>query len=134
MLLSRRFRRSPMGFGGCFEDLDYIDGEFTRLFVRPIVRSRQRMAGMFRFLEEMSFERLDELARLHGQLTMPTAFLWATADPTFPEKEARQMAEQFPNVRSFRTLPHAKLFFYEEHPDIVADWLVEFAGQGAAKN
>jgi pimeloyl-ACP methyl ester carboxylesterase len=134
MLLSRRFRRSPMGFGGCFEDLDYIHGEFLRLFVSPIVQSRKRLAGMFRFLEEMRFDRLDELAQLHGQLSMPPAFLWGAADPTFPEKEARQMAGQFPNVLSFRTLPGAKLFFYEERPETVTDWLVEFAGQRAATN
>ena len=130
MLRSRRFRRSPMAFGGCFESLDYIDGEFVRLFVQPIVESRKRLAGMFQFLEEMGFERLDELAHLHGQLTMPTAFLWGDADPTFQEKDARQMARQFPNVQSFRTLPNAKLFFYEEHPEAVTHWLIEFIANG----
>jgi len=128
LMLSRRFLRSPMGFGGCFEDLDHIDGEFRSLFVRPIVRSRKRLAGMFRFLEEMSFRRMDEFAELHGQLTMPTAFLWGDADPTFPEEAARRMALQFPNVRSFQTLANAKLFFYEEHPETVTDWLLGFAG------
>ncbi len=129
LMSSRGFLRSPMGFGGCFEDLNYIDGEFRRLFVRPIIQSRKRLAGVFRFLEEMNFRRIDEFADLHAQLTMPTAFLWGDADPTFPVGEARRMAEQFPNVRSFETLEGAKLFFYEEHPEPVVDWLVDFAGE-----
>jgi pimeloyl-ACP methyl ester carboxylesterase len=129
MMRSRRFLRSPMGFAGCFEDLDQIDGEFRRLFVRPIVKSRKRLAGVFRFLEEMNFGRMDKFAELHGQLTMPTAFLWGEADPTFPVEEAHAMSGQFPNVRTFQTLRGAKLFFYEERPEAVADWLVDFVGE-----
>jgi pimeloyl-ACP methyl ester carboxylesterase len=128
MLLSRSLMRSPMGFAGCFENLDHIDGEFADLFVRPIASSQKRLRNMFRFLERMNFGRIDEFQQLHQQLTMPTTFLWGAADPTFPVKRARKMAAQFPNVREFRTLPGAKLFFYEEHPEIVADWLIEFLG------
>jgi haloalkane dehalogenase len=131
MMLSRRFLRSPLGFGGCFEDLDYIDGEFRKMFVGPIVGSKKRLAGVFRFLEEMQFKRNDEFAKLHGQLTMPTAFLWGDADPTFPVEEGKQMVGQFPNVRSFQTVRNAKLFFYEEHPEVVTDWLVDFVGTGS---
>ncbi|MEX0681968.1 MAG: alpha/beta hydrolase [Dehalococcoidia bacterium] len=126
MLLSRRFRRSPMGFGGCFEDLDFIDGEFHEFFVPPLVSSPQHLDSMFQFLKEMRFSRIDQFAKLHSELSMPVTFLWGDADPTFPEHRARDMANQFPNVRDFRTLPNAKLFFYEEHPEAVANWLLEF--------
>ena len=126
LLASRRIRRSAIGFGGCFRDRDVIDGEFTEEFVSPLISSEQRLAGMFRFLTEMRFDRIDQFRDLHGKLSMPTAFLWGEDDPTFPVEEARAMAAQFPNVTGFEALPGAKLFLQEEYPDAVAGWLTEF--------
>jgi pimeloyl-ACP methyl ester carboxylesterase len=126
MLASRRFRRSALGFGGCFNDLDRIEGEFAEEFLAPLIASDQRLAGMFTFLLQMKFDRIDQFRELHGMLSMPTAFLWAEDDPTFPVRRAREMATQFPNVVEFRTLPGAKLFLQEEYPDAVAGWLTEF--------
>jgi haloalkane dehalogenase len=126
MLASRRVRRSAMGFGGCFEDLDLIDGEFTELFVSPLLSSPDRLASMVRFLVHMKFERLDCFRELHGSLSMPVGFLWGAADPTFPEETARAMASQFPNVAHFWSIPKGKLFVQEEQPDTVAQLAIEF--------
>ena len=126
MLASRRVRRSAMGFGGCFEDLDLIDGEFTELFLSPLLSSHDRLASMFQFLMQMKFERLDRFVELHGKLSMPVAFVWGAADPTFPEERARAMASQFPNVVQFWSIPKGKLFVHEEQPDRVAQLLIEF--------
>jgi haloalkane dehalogenase len=126
MLAARRVRRSAMGFGGCFADLDLIDGEFTELFVTPLLSSPDRLASMVRFLVHMKFERLDRFRELHGKLSMPVAFLWAAADPTFPEATARAMASQFPNVAQFWSIPNGKLFVHEEQPSRVAELVIEF--------
>lgn len=126
MLASRRVRRSAMGFGGCFVDLDLIDGEFNEQFVAPILSSRDRLASLVRFLVEMKFERLDRFAELHAKLSMPVAFLWGAADPTFPEPRARAMASQFPNVAHFWSIPGTKLLAHEEQPDTVASRVIEF--------
>ena len=129
MLASRRLRRSALGFGGCFKDLDRIDGEFAEEFLSPLISSDQRLAAMFTFLVHMRFDRIDQFRELHEMLSMPTAFLWGEDDPTFPVHEARKMASQLPNVFEFRTLPGAKLFLQEEYPDAVAGWLTEFLGR-----
>jgi len=126
MLASRRVRRSAMGFGGCFEDLDLIDGEFAEQFLSPLLSSPDRLASMVRFLVSMKFERLDRFSELHGKLSMPVAFLWGAADPTFPEKTARAMASQFPNVVHFWSIPKGKLFVHEEQPDAVTKLVIEF--------
>jgi pimeloyl-ACP methyl ester carboxylesterase len=110
------FRRSSLGFGGCFHDLGYLDGPFHARFVEPLLHAPGRLDGAMRFLREMNFARLDEFARLHRELTMPTLFVWGADDPTFPEPRARAMLPQFPNVAGFHALPDAKLFFYEEQP------------------
>ena len=124
MLASRRLRRSPLVFGGCFAHLDFIDGEFAELFVRPLVSEPERLRSALRFLVLMNFRYLDRLREAHGNLAMPASFLWGADDPTFPEGHARTMASQFPNVAGFTSVPNAKLFFYEEQPELVAEWVI----------
>jgi pimeloyl-ACP methyl ester carboxylesterase len=120
IVASRRLRRSAIAFGGCFKDLDLIDGEFYDEFLAPLITSRERLARALRFLVYMRFGPLDRFRELHGTLSMPVAFIWGADDPTFPEPAARAMASQFPNVASFTSVPRAKLFFYEEQPELVA--------------
>jgi haloalkane dehalogenase len=126
VLGSAAFRRSPLAFGGCFHDLAFIEGEFHSRYVEPLLASRVRMAGALRFLREMKFRRLDEFGRLHGELALPTLFVWGADDPTFPVARARGMLRQFPNAAGFHELPEAKLFVYEERPDEVAALLASF--------
>jgi haloalkane dehalogenase len=126
LLASRRICRSAMGFGGCFETLDLIDGEFAELFLSPLMSSRARIASMSRFLACMKFARIDEFKELHRRLTMPVAFIWGAADPTFPETIARAMVAQFPHVAHFWSIPKGKLLVHEEQPDTVAELLIRF--------
>jgi pimeloyl-ACP methyl ester carboxylesterase len=120
------FRRSPLGFGGCFHDLAHLDGEFHARFVEPLIASEARLEGALEFLRRMKFARLDEFKTLHRQLTMPTLFVWGADDPTFPEPRAREMLPQFPNVAGFHPVANAKLFFYEEQPEEVARLVAGF--------
>jgi pimeloyl-ACP methyl ester carboxylesterase len=122
----RSFRRSPLGFGGCFHDLRTLDGDFHERFVEPLITSRARIDGAMEFLRRMEFGRLDEFETLHRQLGMPTLFLWGANDPTFPEPRAREMAHQFPNVAGFHAVRDAKLFLHEEHPAEVAGAIARF--------
>jgi len=129
----RAFRRSPLAFGGCFHDLGRLEGEFHARWVEPLLRSDARIDGAMRFLRCMKFARLDEFETLHRRLEMPTLFVWGADDPTFPEPRARAMVPQFPNVAGFHSVPDAKLFFYEEHPEEVARLVADFvAGRHAA--
>lgn len=125
VLASRHMRHSAMGFGGCFTKLDLIDGEFTGLFVAPLLAAPDRIASLVQFLVQMKFVRLDRFVELHGRLTMPVAFLWGAADPTFPEPTARAMTSQFPGVSGFHSIPHGKLFIQEEFPDQLAALTIE---------
>lgn len=131
MLSLRVWRRSVIGFGGCFQNLDLIDGEFFKLFLAPLLASHERIVRALKFLVTMDFGRVDEFKELHGKLTMPVAFVWGSDDPTFPEEHARPMATQFPNVTQFTSIPRGKLFLHEEFPEIVLKQIVEFL-MGAA--
>jgi len=126
LLELRSWRRSPMGFGGCFQDLDLIDGEFGEYFLAPLYSSMERVQLALRFLTRMKFRRVHEFKTLHRALRMPVAFIWGAADPTFPEPLARQMASQFPNVFEFTSVPRGKLFMHEEMPEAVLKPALEF--------
>jgi pimeloyl-ACP methyl ester carboxylesterase len=129
----RAYRRSSLAFGGCFHDLDRLDGDFHRRYVEPLLASDARIDGAMRFLRCMKFARLDDFETLHRQLTMPTLFVWGADDPTFPEPRAREMLSQLPSFAGFRSVPHAKLFFYEEHPTEVAQLIEGFVTATATR-
>lgn len=126
LLRSRALRRSSLMFGGCFDDLTHLDGEFQRLFIEPLITSSARIDGAMQFLRRMKFTRLDEFKTLHRQLAMPTLFIWGANDPTFPEPRGRELIAQFPHVAGFETVANAKLFVYEEHPQEVARHIGRF--------
>ena len=126
LLRWRAFRRSPLAFGGCFDDLSHLEGEFHERFVAPLISAKDRIGGAMEFLRRMKFSRLDEFKTLHGQLTMPTLFIWGANDPTFPERRVRDMLTQFPHVAGFHSIAKAKLFVYEEHPQEVAGLIAGF--------
>jgi pimeloyl-ACP methyl ester carboxylesterase len=125
-LRPRALRRSPLVFGGCFHDLGQLDGEFHARFVEPLLRSDARLDGALRFLRHMKFARIDAFERLHGQLALPTLFVWGADDPTFPAPRARAMLPQFPNVAGFHEVKQAKLFVYAEYPQEVATHIERF--------
>jgi len=126
LLKSAALRRSPLVFGGCFDDLARLEGDFHTRFVEPLITSRARMEGALKFLRHMKFSRLDEFSGLHRQLTIPTLFIWGANDPTFPEARAREMMRAFPNVAGFQEVKNAKLFVHEEHPEEVAGLIGSF--------
>jgi pimeloyl-ACP methyl ester carboxylesterase len=127
----RAYRRSSLGFGCCFHDLDHIDGDFHARFVEPLIASTDRIDGAMKFLRRMNFTRLDEFATLHRQIDVPTLFIWGADDPTFPEPVARPMVGQFPKPAGFHTIANAKLFLYEEHPREVAELVGRFVSGSA---
>ena len=126
LLRSRAFCKSTLGFGGCFYDSTYIDGEFHKRFIEPLIVSRDRIEGTLKFLRNMKFLRLDEFKQLHRRLEIPTLFIWGASDAIFPEPEARAMISQFPKVAGVHSIANAKLFFYEEHPQEIAQLIEHF--------
>lgn len=126
MLTSKLWRHSVMGFGGCFQNRDLIEGEFFKGYLAPLLDSRDRINRALQFLVSMKFQRVDEFKELHRKLTMPVGFVWGSDDPTFPEGSAREMATQFPNVLGFTSIPKGKLFMHEEFPEIVVKPILEF--------
>ena len=74
---------------------------------------------------------LTQFIELEGVYAMPVSFVWGSADPTFPEPLAREMASQFPNVVEFRSIARGKLFMHEEFPEAVSQAVLQALGNAA---
>jgi pimeloyl-ACP methyl ester carboxylesterase len=111
---SRLVRRSALGFGSCFDDLDLIDGEFGELFVRPMRDPRVR-AGQNGLVETFDWKFIDEMEATHAKITAPVCLVWGTRDPWFPIDKARGQIGQFPGGAEWHELS-GKLFVHEERP------------------
>lgn len=125
LLRSRVFLRSPMGFGGCFNDLSLIDGDFHANFVAPYIASARRTDGMRRYLSDLYWEPVDAFRQRHAELRMPVLLLWGEDDPTFPQALAREMAKQIPHGK-FAGIADAKLLVHEEQPEKALKVLLPF--------
>ncbi len=119
-------RRSALGFGGCFSDARYTDGEFGDWFVRPLLRSRAAGDGHFALLRALDFSFIDALADVHARTRAPVLCIWGSRDPFFPIAKARQMLAGFGGRAELAEIAGAKLFAHEDHPDAFAGHAVPF--------
>jgi haloalkane dehalogenase len=111
---ARAVRRSAMGYGGCFADLDFLDGTFHELMVAPLLASREAWAkqvDMLRTIDESSDALLREV---HAKITAPVLFVWGDEDPIFPIDEARAMLGDFRGGARLEALRGGKCFVHEE--------------------
>ena len=125
LLRSRAFLRSAMGFGGCFNDLRLIEGDFHAHVVEPLVRSPLRRDGMRRYLLGAKWGPVDALAHDHARIRLPVRLIWGADDPTFPVEHARTMVKQFPDAHLVE-IPGGRLLVHEEKPAEVAGSVLEF--------
>ena len=113
----RRLRHSALGFGGCFEDVRYVDGEFGELFVRPLLESADAMRGALQLLASTDKSYLARLPGFHEKIHAPVQLVWGTADPFFPVDKARAMLGQFGGPATLVEIPGGKLFAHEDRAD-----------------
>ncbi|HEU4535907.1 MAG TPA: alpha/beta hydrolase [Polyangiaceae bacterium] len=125
-LRSAAVRRSPFGFGGCFEDARSVEGEFGDLFVRPLLESSAAFEGQLRLLRQLDPRLIDRLPEAHGRLQAPSLLIWGRRDPFFPIAKARAMMSQFGGGAVLCEIPRAKLFAHEDHPEAFAGHALPF--------
>lgn len=126
LLRSRLFLRSPMGFGGCFHDLDRIDAGFVARNITPLLGSPRRLEGILRYLRGIDWQVVDSLRAIHAGLDIPVLLVWGAQDPTFPVAAARQMVQQFRHCAGLVEIPAARLLVHEERAQQVAAAALQF--------
>jgi haloalkane dehalogenase len=119
-------RRSPLGFGGCFTDPRFVDGEFGALFVRPLLTSREVATGQMGLVRNLDFGLIDRLDEVHARIHAPVLCIWGTDDPFFPLPKARRMLAELPGGAELVEIAGGKLFAHEDHADAFAAHTLRF--------
>lgn len=114
LLRSRTFRHSSLGFGGCFGDDAFLDGDFHELFVRPLVEDDHVATRQIKLLATLHGGMMDRLREAHRKIRVPVQLVWGTNDPFFPIDRARKMTSQFAGPVSFEEIKGAKVFPHED--------------------
>lgn len=126
-LRSQLFIKSPMGFGGAFDDKRLINDDFIARYIQPLIDDTQRYEGASRYLRiGLDFKLIDSLAEVHQRITIPVHFIWGESDPTFPITPARRMMADFPNCDGMTEIPKGKLLSHEEFPEATAEAIMRF--------
>ena len=113
----RWFRRSRFGFGGCFRDLDHLDGEFAEACLASLLAdNRPAMQTLLHF--DLTLEH--KLPEIHRRIRAPVQLIWGDRDPFFPAAKARAMGSEFRDFRGFHPIEGYKLFVHDEAPELVA--------------
>jgi pimeloyl-ACP methyl ester carboxylesterase len=110
---ARAVRRSSSGYGGCFADLDFLDGDFHELMVAPILDSRAAWSRQVDILRTIDDRIHDRIREAHAKITAPVLLVWGDADPIFPVEKARAMLGELTGAR-LETIPGGKCFVHEE--------------------
>lgn len=116
MLRIGAVRRSALGFGGCFRDPHFVDGEFFDLFVRPLLESKRVAQGQMLLAKNIELDMAEAMPALHAKIPAPVRLIWGPEDPFFPIDNARQMLKQLAGPADLVEIEGAKLFAHEEFP------------------
>jgi len=130
---TRFLRRSRLGFAGCFQNLDHIDGEFYDLFVAPMLADKRRASQQFALLRTLDPTLVDKLPDMHARIRCPTKLIWGGADPFFPLARARTMLPEFKAGATLDVIEGGKLFIHEEQPETFANLARPFLSDCSAK-
>lgn len=133
MLRSGLLRRSALGFGGCFEDPAYVEGDFFELFIQPMLASDRAAWAQLSLLTTLHKGTMAALERAHPRVRVPVQLIWGSDDPFFPIEKAKRMAPQLGGPVTFETIPGAKLFPHEDHAETFARLARPFLAKLAAR-
>lgn len=116
-------------FGAAYEDPGKIPDEVFRTYLEPVLATTQRSDLLRRFLQaaETDREQLISAASRLKQLRVPIQVIWGDADLFFDvEPSLNWLRQNLPTLKKVTVVPQAKLFFPEEHPELVNKLLEEF--------
>jgi pimeloyl-ACP methyl ester carboxylesterase len=114
ILADKNIYRSSQALGLAYEHPEQIADDTIEKYLRPFVRSDQRLHDLERFLA--AFDNKHTLA-IEGQLKTlkaPTLIVWGTDDIYFDVKWSHWLAENIPGARRRVEFQGARIFFPEE--------------------
>jgi pimeloyl-ACP methyl ester carboxylesterase len=114
MLADKSVYRSPGALGPAYEDPAKISDADIETYLRPLVRSDQRLADFRRFLAAFDNKHTRAIEGGLKKLDIPAQIIWGTDDVYFDVQWAHWLAKTIPGTRRLVELTGARIFFPEE--------------------
>lgn len=114
MLADKAVYRSPQALGPAYERPEALSDESIEKYLRPLVRSEQRISDFQRFLAAFDSKHTLAIEAELKTLKAPTLIVWGTDDVFFDIKWSRWLAETIPGTRRRVEFDGARIFFPEE--------------------
>jgi haloalkane dehalogenase len=113
--------RSANGLGGmCYSDSNQPTDAALDQYLQPLVSSSARKDLVNRYATSLEPNALLGIESGLRQCTVPTSIVWGMSDTIFSTKNPAYLHSILPQIMGITRLRTAKLFFPEEHPDIIA--------------
>lgn len=127
MLDNKDIYRSPEALGPAYEHPERVTDETIGIYLKPFLRSPERLADFERFLAAFDNLHTTRIERGLKELHAPTLIAWGTDDIYFPIEWADWLAVTIPGTRRTVRLHGAHIFFPEErwrefNRDLRAHW------------
>src|ERR1700720_4622936 len=113
----RRSSVHPAPRGPGYERPGIVTDEDIETYLRPLVRTEQRIHDVQRFVEAFDNKHTRAIEPQLRALRAPTLIAWAADDIYFPTKWAHWLAGTIPGAKPPVELEGARLFFPEERAD-----------------
>ena len=114
MLSDKSVYRSPDALGPAYEDPERLSDEDIEAYLRPFVKSEQRLRDLQRFLAAFDNKHTLAVEDRLKTLKAPTLIAWGTDDVYFDVRWSYWLAENIPGTRRRVELKGARIFFPEE--------------------
>lgn len=114
--------RSPEGIGGmCYADPANPTNDALETYFAPLLASPRRKALANAYAIALERNPLVGITPQLAQSRVPTRIIWGMADTIFSPANADYLDRTLGNSRGVRRLATGKLFWPEEHSDIIAE-------------
>lgn len=114
MLSDKSVYRSPNALGPAYEWPARLSDEDIEAYLRPFVKSEQRLRDLQRFLAAFDSNHTLAVEDQLKTLKAPTLIAWGTDDVYFDVKWSHWLAETIPGTRRRVEFKGARIFFPEE--------------------
>lgn len=114
MLSDKSVYRSLDALGPAYEDPARLSDEDIDAYIRPFVKSEQRLRDLQRFLAAFDSKHTLAVEDRLKTLKAPTLIAWGTDDVYFDVKWSHWLAENIPGTRRRVEFKGARIFFPEE--------------------
>jgi pimeloyl-ACP methyl ester carboxylesterase len=118
ILADKNLFRAPEAMGPAFEHPEKVSDETIETWLRPFLRSPQRLGDLERFLAAFDCRHTLAIEPQLRQLKAPTLIVWGTDDVYFDVQWSRWLAEAIPGTRKRVELEGARIFFLDERAEV----------------